>query len=145
MQADSTKELIGSRFVSVIDEALAADVILSDGDREFFVELVLLASEDIDKYAALLYIMAKTYCDVSSAHMMHQIAGVGRFLALADDDSRKQALRMLENDTFITSTKVTNLVQERQLAYKLRLHDRQAQLEANLNNIMEQALETSIG
>jgi hypothetical protein len=61
LQVDVTKELIGSRFVSVIEEALANDAILSTEDREFFVELVLAAAEEIDQNAALLYLMAKTY------------------------------------------------------------------------------------
>jgi hypothetical protein len=77
--------------------------------------------------------------------MMHQIAGIGHFLALDDNDSRSQALRTLENDTLVTSTKVTNMVQERQLAYKLRLNDRKNHLQIYLNNAVEQELGSNIG
>ncbi|CAF2769098.1 unnamed protein product [Rotaria sp. Silwood2] len=126
--ADSIKELIDSRFANVIEEALTANAPLLDEDHEFFVELVLIAAKEIDQNAALLYTMAKTYYDISNMHMMHHIAGIGHLLALDDTDERRQALNSLKNDTLVTSTKVTNMVQERQLAYKLSLHDRQAQL-----------------
>ncbi|CAF5092107.1 unnamed protein product [Rotaria sp. Silwood1] len=78
-------------------------------------------------------------------HMMHQVAGIGHLLALGDTDARRQALSSLQNDTLITSTKVTNMVQERQLAYKLRLNNRQAQLEAYLINATMEALQSNVG
>ncbi|CAF3199312.1 unnamed protein product [Rotaria sp. Silwood2] len=143
--ADSIKELIDSRFASVIEEALAANAPLLYEDREFFVELVLIAAKEIDQNAALLYTMAKTYYDISNMHMMHHIAGIGHLLALDDTDGRRQALNSVKNDTLVTSTKVTNMVQERQFAYKLSLHDRQAQLQAYLINGTMEELQSNAG
>ncbi|CAF1154066.1 unnamed protein product [Adineta ricciae] len=145
LQADSTKEIISSQFVNVIEKALAANASLQDGDREFFVELVLTAAETIDGNAALLYIMAKTYYDISRLHMLHQISGIGRLLGLNDTNQRRQELRNLQNETLVTSTKVTNMVQERQLAYKRILHARQQQLETFLLDATMNQLQSNMG
>ncbi|CAF1154126.1 unnamed protein product [Adineta ricciae] len=145
LQADSTKEIISSQFVNVIEQALAANAPLQDEDREFFVELVLTAAETIDGNAALLYIMAKTYYDISRLHMLHQISGIGRLLGLNDTNQRRQELRNLQNQTLVTSTKVTNMVQERQLAYKLILHARQQQLETFLLDATIDQLQSNMG
>ena len=145
LQADSTKELISSRFVSVIEDALASNSVLPDEDREFFVELILLATEEIDQNTELLYIMAKTYYDISNKYMINQIASVSRLIALDGAEARAQALNGLQNDTLTTSTKVSNLVQERQLSYKFRLENRRTELENYLTTIAMEELQAVVG
>ncbi|CAF1690214.1 unnamed protein product, partial [Adineta ricciae] len=58
---------------------------------------------------------------------------------------RRQELRNLQNQTLVTSTKVTNMVQERQLAYKLILHARQQQLETFLLDATIDQLQSNMG
>lgn len=145
LQADSTKELISSRFVSVIEDALASNGVLADEDREFFVELILIAAEEIDQNAELLYIMARTYYDISNKYMINQIASVNRLITLDSAEARAQALNGLQNDTLTTSTRVSNLVQERQLSYKLRLENRRTQLENYLTTIAMEELQVVVG
>jgi hypothetical protein len=145
LQAESTKELISLRFVNVIEDALASSGLLADEDREFFVELILIAAEEIERNTELLYIMAKTYFDISNKYMINQIAGVNRLIGLDSTEARAQALNGLQNDTLTTSTKVSNLVQERQLAYKLRLENRRAQLENYLATLAMEELQLVVG
>lgn len=64
--------------------------------------------------------------------------------AANDTNQRRQALRDLQNDTLVTSTKVTYMVQERQLAYKLTLHTRQQQLETYLLSATMEQLQSNV-
>jgi hypothetical protein len=89
--------------------------------------------------------MAKTYYAISSEHMITQIAGIGKMLALQTDAERTAQLQLAANNTLTTSLKITALAQERHAFYLQETHNRQTEYNTYINNLLAMELEGSIG
>jgi hypothetical protein len=133
-------ELIGA-----LKEAQAHSLLLDPDDRELFVELLSITCQEIERGAHLLYVMSKTYYDVSSKYMADQIAGINGLLFLQTDAGRSSALRSLSSTTNSTSARIIKLAQERQNEYSSRNKARREEYERFLIKVAMEELEVSIG
>jgi hypothetical protein len=89
--------------------------------------------------------MATTYYAVSSEHMITQIAGIGKMLTLQTDEARQAQLQQSSNNTLITSLKITELAQARHALYLQETHNRQAEYDAYMDNLLALELEQIMG
>jgi len=118
---------------------------MDPNDREFFIEILSITCQEIERGAHLLYVMSKTYYDISSEYMIDKIASMNALLLLQTDTERSAYLRALSSNTTATSTQIIQLGQERQNEYTARNKARREEYENFLAKMTEEDLEGSIG
>jgi tetratricopeptide (TPR) repeat protein len=144
-RAEVTRETILYEFIDTIKNVTLIDGVLDTADREFFVLQMLDVADDIDRGAHLLYIMAKTYYDVSSQYMINQISGLAGLTVIQTDSERQARMQQLAQDTLSTSAKVSRMALERKQQYEQRNQARQNEYNMFIQQIMSEELEGSIG
>ena len=87
--------------------------------------------------AHLLFIMSKTYYDVSSEYMINQMAGMNALLILKTDEERSSYLQVLNSTTTATSMKIIQLGEQRHREYSLRNKARRQEFQEFLAKITE--------
>ena len=132
-------------MIAAIKEAQAHGLLIEPSDRELFVEILSITCQEIERGAHLLYVMSRTYYDVSSEYMINQIANMNTLVLLNTDTERKSYLQSLSLNTTSTSTRIIRLGQERQNQYVLRNKARQEEYERFLTKLAEEELEGFIG
>jgi len=128
-----------------LKEAQADNLLIEPSDRELFVEILSITCQEIERGAHLLYVMSKTYYDISSEYMLNQITSMNTLLYLQTDTERSSYLRSLSLNTTSTSTRITQLARARQNEYTLRNQARREEYERFLAKVAEEDLEGSIG
>jgi hypothetical protein len=126
-------------------EAQEHNLLIEPSDRELFVEILSITCQEIERGAHLLYIMSRTYYDVSSEYMINQLASMNALLLLQTDTERKAYLQSMSLNTTSTSTRIIRLGQERQDQYTLRNKARREEYERFLAKIAEEELDVLIG
>ena len=132
-------------FIGALKEAQAQNLLLEPSDRELFMEIISITCQEIERGAHLLYVMSKTYYDISSEYMIDQIAGINGLLFLQTDSERLSSLRSLSLNTTSTSTRIKKLAQERHSEYNSRNKARREEYERFLAKIAEEELDIFIG
>jgi hypothetical protein len=118
---------------------------MDPNDREFFIEVLKITCHEVERGAHLLYVMSKTYYDISSEYMIDKIASMNTLLLLQTDTERSAYLRTLSSNITATSTQIVQLGQERQNEYTSRNKARREDYEKFLTKMAEEDLEGSIG
>lgn len=109
MRAEATQDIVLHSFIDTIKETVLNNGVLDDADREFFVLEMLDTVDQIEQEAHLLYIMAKTYYDVSNQYVLTQVSGVAGLAIIQTDDERQARMIQLAQDTLSTSAKVSRM------------------------------------
>ncbi|CAF1602948.1 unnamed protein product, partial [Didymodactylos carnosus] len=128
-QVQSTQQMIMSQFVETIQAVQLMGDQLDAADRQFFLVSLFEIAGLIDTDAHLLYIMSKTYHDISSTYMINQVASVSSLLVTETDTERELLLKQMGQETLNTSAKVSRLAETRKQQYEQRIESRQLQLE----------------
>ncbi|CAF1422059.1 unnamed protein product [Rotaria sordida] len=145
MHAEHTQETILFEFIAVIQATVLANEMLDDADREFYVMLLLETANEIDRGAHLLYIMSKTYYDVSYQYMMNQIAGISGLLLTQTNQERERLMKRIAQDTLSTSARVSRMALERRQQYQQRNQERQEVYERFIQQATLEELQSSVG
>ncbi|CAF1402853.1 unnamed protein product [Rotaria sordida] len=145
MQAEHTQQTILFEFIAVIQAADLASGMLDDADREFYVMLLLETANEIDRGAHLLYIMSKTYYDVSYQYMMSQIAGISRLILTQTNQERESLMKQIAQDTLSASARVSRMALERRQQYEQRNQERQEVYERFIQQATLEELQSTIG
>ncbi|CAF3977701.1 unnamed protein product [Rotaria sp. Silwood1] len=145
IRAEMTRETILYEFIEVIQNVILINGVIDDADREFFVLSMRDVADEIERGAHLLYIMSKTYYDVSSQYMITQILEITGFVITQTDDEREARLRKLAQDTLSTSAKVSRMALERKQQYKQRNQARQEEYRQYIQQVALEGLESSVG
>jgi hypothetical protein len=114
-------------FLGVIADAELISTPLDPMDKILFMVMLVESATDIDRDSHLLFLMAKTYSDVSGEYMVDQIAGLSGLLTLQTDAERDIYIKGIANKTAATSIKVKKLAAERQKKYEFASFNRQEQ------------------
>ncbi len=131
-------ELIGA-----IKDGQANNLFLDPTDREFFVEILSDICQEIERGAHLLYVMSKTYYDISSEYMINQITSIHTLLLLQTDKERSFYLQSLSSNINSTAIKIIQLAQERQNEYTSRNNARRQEFENFLAEAAKEDLKNS--
>jgi hypothetical protein len=132
-------------FIGALKEAQADNLLLDPSDRELFLEILSITCQEIERGAHLLYVMSKTYYDISSEYMFKQIISINTLLHLQTDAERSSSLRSLSSTTNSTSARIIKLAQERQNEYSSRNKARREEYERFLIKVAMEEFEVSIG
>ncbi|CAF1227740.1 unnamed protein product [Adineta steineri] len=114
-------------------------------DRRFFVSKMLDTLIEVEQDAQLLYIMAKTYYDVSSAYIVPQTYNITRLLLLQTDDERHSAMTQLDKTLLFTSAEISQIVFERTQQYQQRKQEIQEEYKQIIQQMMLDELAAGIG
>jgi len=114
-------------FLGVIYDVESMGAQLSAIDQTFFMVMLVESATDIDRDSHLLFLMAKTYSDVSNEYMIDQIAGLAGVLTLQNDADRDAYVKGVASKSRTTSIKVKELAAERQKTYESANSNRQEQ------------------
>ena len=106
----------------------AGSATLSREERLFYVDLLTTQAVEIHKQSYSLFIMSRTYVDMSGEFIMKRLAGLSKMLTARSDSERKQLLMELNNETEGIQSKVVALVQERKATYTASIAKRQKEL-----------------
>ncbi|CAF0856564.1 unnamed protein product [Adineta steineri] len=134
-----------SKLTIQADNAQAHNVLLEPSDRELFVDILSITCQEIERGAHLLYVMSKTYHDISSDYMIGQALSMHKLLQLKTPTDQATQLRLISSNTTLISTKVMQLAQARQNEYNIRNKARREEYERFLAQAAEEDLEGSIG
>jgi hypothetical protein len=145
IRAEATRETVLYDFIGHIKNVTLANEPLDDADREFFVEEMVTVAGNIEQDAHLLYIMAKTYYDVSNQYMINQISGMSGLAIIQTDSEREIRLKQLGQDTLSTSAKVSRMALERKQQYEQRNRARQDDYKRFIQQLILEELGASIG
>ncbi|CAF4043059.1 unnamed protein product [Rotaria sp. Silwood1] len=127
IETEHTQNVIMENFLSAIAEAQAMDKPLDPMDQTLYTTMLVESATDIDRDSHQLFLIAKTYSNVSSEFMVNQVAGLSGFLILQTDAERNAYLQAMANKTTTISNRVKQLATERQIEYELANLARQEQ------------------
>jgi hypothetical protein len=95
------------------------------------IELIQLLKDDtfgIHREAYILFVMSRTYYDVSTKYLMGRLAGLSRMLTAGSDMERTTMIQALESETNSIIAQVETLVRERKKAFDVELNKRNGEL-----------------
>jgi len=114
-------------FIGAITDADVVGRPLDPSDNTLFVTMLVETATDIDRDTHLLFLMAKTYTDVSNEYMISQIAGLSGLVALESNAERDAYVKEMAEKAKAISIEIRNLSIERQEKYELANSNRQEQ------------------
>ena len=97
--------------------------------RAYYLEFMKEDTVAIHREAHLLYIMSRTYYDVSKEYLMDQLAGLNRLLVATTDEQRNALKNDLMRDTDAVRLNVRKLTEIRKQEYTQANQNRQHELE----------------
>ncbi|CAF1313407.1 unnamed protein product [Rotaria sordida] len=118
VETGNTQKVIMENFLGVIADAETINKPLDPIDKMLYMTMLIEAATDIDRDSHLLFLMAKTYSDVSNEYMINQIAGISGFLTLQTNEEREAYLQSVSNKTETIASQIIQLAAQRQLKYE---------------------------
>ncbi|UJR17428.1 hypothetical protein I4U23_004323 [Adineta vaga] len=119
-------------FVDRMKEVSSLDDI-TPSERLFYIDLLKGQAMDIHRQTFILYVMSRTYVDISNEFMMDKLSGLARMFGMQTDQERKQAVQKLLKDTEEAQEKVQALADKRKKTFEETISKRKNELETYLN------------
>ncbi|CAF3941528.1 unnamed protein product [Rotaria sp. Silwood1] len=82
----------------------------------------------IHREAYVLFVMSRTYYDVSSQYLMGRLAGLSTMLTVKTDEDRSKMMKSIEKDTNSTLEQVEEMIRERKQAFDTEMEKKNAEL-----------------
>lgn len=120
-------------FITQADQAGTEGLSLEE--RLFYVDLLKAQAGDIDSQTQMLYLMSRTYVDMSTKYIMTRLAGLSRMLVAQDDAERNRLLMQLTQESQSTQQAVIDLVAERKRSYQTDIRKRREELDTFINKL----------
>ena len=100
----------------------------SDTDREVILEFLSGDASNLYHESYILYVLSRTYYDVSSKYLMPRLSKLSTMLASKTNDERRAKLTELRQDTTDVENQVKVLIEERKRMFKQAVDARRAQI-----------------
>ncbi|CAF1235197.1 unnamed protein product [Rotaria sordida] len=127
---------LGGTLGPFIDQATQAGAIdLSQEERLFYVDLLKAQAVNIHKVSYDLFIMSRTYVDMSNSFLMKRLAGLSQMLTTNDDNERMRLLNQLSHETTVGQDKIISLVNERKANYTQAVAKRRLELDTFIQGL----------
>jgi hypothetical protein len=91
----------------------------SDTDRKLIFDLLSGDSANLYHESYLLFVLSRTYYDVSSKYLMPRLSGLSLMLVSSNNDERQALLTKLKYDTDEVQNKVKELINQIEQGKKL--------------------------
>ncbi|CAF3441469.1 unnamed protein product [Rotaria socialis] len=82
----------------------------------------------IHREAYVLFVMSRTYYDVSSQYLMGRLAGLSMMLTTKTDEDRSKMMKSIEKDTNSTLAQVEEMIRERKQAFDTEMEKKNAEV-----------------
>lgn len=102
---------------------------LTTDERLFYVDLLKAQAGEIDSQTQKLFLMSRTYVDMSTRYIMNRLAGLSKMLTARDDTERTQYLNELNRESQATQEAVMELIVQRKNTYQVAIQKRRVELE----------------
>ncbi|CAF4068347.1 unnamed protein product [Adineta steineri] len=145
IRVETIRETVLYELMDTIKNVTSMNSEFGAADRRFFVSKMLDTLIEVEQDAQLLYIMAKTYYDVSSAYIVPQTYNITRLLLLQTDDERHSAMTQLDKTLLFTSAEISQIVFERTQQYQQRKQEIQEEYKQIIQQMMLDELAAGIG
>ncbi|CAF2752566.1 unnamed protein product [Rotaria sp. Silwood2] len=110
------------------------DLETTEVDRVLILELLNGNSLNLYHESYTLFIMARTYFDVSKQYLMPRLAGLSLMLTAENDNERQRLLSELERNTLDVQANVTQIVNERKRIYRKIITEKRAAFNEQIDN-----------
>ncbi|CAF3850454.1 unnamed protein product [Rotaria sp. Silwood1] len=110
----------------------------SDTAGAIRMQLISMLKDDtygIHHEAYVLFVMSRTYYDVSSQHLMGRLAGLSQMLTAKTDEDRTNLMKSIEKDTNSTLAQVEAMIRERKQAFDEELDKKNNELNALITQL----------
>ncbi|CAF2512230.1 unnamed protein product [Rotaria sp. Silwood2] len=114
---------------------------ISFEERKFFLELLKDQSLNIHETSHTLFIMSRTYVDMSNEFLMARLAGLSLMFTATNDDERKALNNQLAFETKAAQKKVKALIEERKMMYSAMVETERTKLKKYLESLGGPSLE----
>ena len=125
-------------------QAVGNDV-LTQEIRRYYIDMLKDDVIGIHREAHLLYILSKTYYDVSREHMMDQLANLAKMIIASSDDERNSLKNELMQNTKTVQAKISHLANQRKNEYHIANEQHQREIEHLIQQLTLESLELSVG
>ncbi|CAF0879346.1 unnamed protein product [Didymodactylos carnosus] len=104
-------------------------------DRNIVLDLLKEQTIAIHRSTYMVFIMARTYVDMSDKYLMNQIAGLSKMLAATTDTQRNQLKSQLFQTSTTLAEEVGKMALERKQQYHERINNRLSEVNDFLKNL----------
>jgi len=104
-------------------------------ERQTYSDRLKGYTKTIHREAHILYVMSKTYVDMSNDHIISQLAGLAKLLNAGTPEEKKQLSNTLKDNINKTQQNVLIMVQKRRDKYKQEVNEQINQLDQMIENM----------
>ncbi|CAF0808771.1 unnamed protein product [Didymodactylos carnosus] len=108
---------------------------LTTYERSFYIGLLKDQSVRINQESYLLFIMSRTYYDISGKYMLDRLAGLSKLLSAKSDAERTQLSQQLSVETNKTQEEIEKLARERKQVYRTAVNTKLAELDSFIEDL----------
>jgi hypothetical protein len=94
------------------------DTKVSATDQKLFLEIIKEDSADLYHESYVLFVLSRTYYDVSSKYLMPRAAGLSSMLTSSNNNERQALIAKLQQDTEDAQKNIKELIDEQRKKYK---------------------------
>ena len=113
-------------FLGHSKDALSTEA--AEVDRQIILEFMTEADGNLYHESYILYVLSRTYYDMSSKYLMPRLAVLNTMLSSTTNDQRRQKLDRLKLDTDNVQKQVKALIEERRQKFKKAVSERKAKI-----------------
>lgn len=99
-------------------------------DRAFLLDSIEKQGNDVQHEARLIFLVSRTYVDVSTKFLMKRLSGLSRSTLISDDNKRLQMLNDLKREENQVEKEVRELVSSRRRVFQGQVSKQRMQLQA---------------
>ena len=114
---------------------LAINKELSNEERAFFLDLLKDQSVNIHQTSYSLFLMSRTYVDMSNEYLMPRLSSLSLMITATNDTQRMKLTNQLNLDTQTTQMKVKDLVEQRKKIYTTMIEQQSDKLNNYLDSL----------
>lgn len=103
-------------------------------DRTIVLDILNGNSVSLFHESYVLFVLSRTYYDVSRKYLMPRLSGLSLMMAAKDNNERMVLLQQLGKDTELVQNQVKQLINERKQNYKTQVRKKRAEINEQLNN-----------
>lgn len=114
-------------------------------DKDTILTLIIEWSEEIEQQTDLLNTVCKAYVDISSEYIITQANSANLLILLESNGQQSSYLSQLSLNATLISSRVSQLAQDQQNQYNIRMNTRHQQYQEFLAHIFDEKLTFSVG
>ncbi|CAF1139671.1 unnamed protein product [Didymodactylos carnosus] len=133
--ADQAETLHQRRLMPFIETTRLAGGTFDKTDRVILLDELKNAAVIIHKQSYKLFILSKTYVDISNKYFMSRLAGLSKMITAKDDQERNLFMKQLTDETETVQQELKNLAEQRKKIYHDAVEKKLTELDSFIQNL----------